>query len=55
MQAIAGPFPRANVAPTQHQGRSGTHCVASAQKGSMLEVEMGGVWGEEAFLRPKLH
>ena len=48
-------LPRADVAPTQHQGRSGTHCVASAHKGSMLEVEMGGVWGGEAFLRPFLH
>ena len=55
MQAIAGPFPRADAAPTQPQGRSGKHCVASARKGSMLEVEMGGVWGGEAFLRPKLH
>ena len=51
MQVIAGPFPRADAAPTQPQGRSGTHCVASAHKGSMLEVEMGGVWGGEAFLR----
>jgi hypothetical protein len=29
--------------------------VASAHKRSMLEVEMGGVWGGEAFLRPFLH
>jgi len=45
-------LPWADVAPTQPQGRSGTHCVASAHKGSMLEVEMGVVWGGEAFLRP---
>jgi len=55
MQAIAGPFPRADVAPTQPQGRSGKHCVTSARKRNMLEVEMGGVWGGEAFLRPKSH
>ena len=29
--------------------------MASAQKGSMLEVKMGGVWGGEAFLTPFLH
>ena len=29
--------------------------MASARKRSMLEVEMGGVWGGEAVLRPKLH
>ena len=52
MQASAGPFPRADAAPTQPQGRSGKHCVASAQKRSTLEVEMGGVWGGEAFPRP---
>ena len=55
MQVIAGPFPRADAAPTQPQARSGTHCVASAHKGSMLEVEMGGIWGGEAFLRPYFH
>jgi len=52
MQATAGPFLRADAAPTQPQGRSGKHCVASAHKRGMLEVEMGGVWGGEAFLRP---
>ena len=36
-------LPRADVALTQPQGRSGTHCVAPAHKGSMLEVDMGGV------------
>ena len=55
MQATAGPFPRADKAPTQPQGRPGTHCVAPAHKRSMLEVGMGGVWGREAFLRPFLH
>jgi hypothetical protein len=55
MQATAGPFPGADAAPTQPEGRSGKHCVASAHKRSTLEVEMGGVWGEEAFLRPFLH
>jgi len=45
MQAIAGPFPRADVAPTQPQGRSGKHCVASARKRSMLEVEKGRCLG----------
>jgi len=55
MQAIAGPFPQADAAPTQPQGRSGKHCVASAHKRSMLEVGMGGDWGGEAFLRPFLH
>ena len=55
MQAPAGPFPRADAASTQSQGRLGKHCVASAHKESMLEVEMGGVWGGEAFLRPFLH
>jgi len=43
MQATAGPFPRADAAPTQPQDRSGKHFVASAHKGSMLEVEMGGL------------
>jgi hypothetical protein len=46
---------RADAAPTQPQDRSGKHCVASARKRSMLEVEMGGVWGGKAFLRPKMH
>ena len=55
MQATAGAFPRADADPTQPQGRSGKHYVASAHKRSMLEVEMGGVWGGEAFLRPELH
>jgi len=55
MQATAGPFPQADAASTQPQGRPGKHCVASARKKSMLEVEMGGVWGGEAILRPKLH
>jgi len=27
MQATAGPFPQADAAPTQHQVRSGKHCV----------------------------
>ena len=49
MQVIAGPFPRADAAPTQPQARSGTHCVASAHKGSMLEVEMGGAGAERPF------
>jgi hypothetical protein len=53
-KATAGPFPRAD-APTQPQGRPGSHCVASIHERSMREVEMGGVWGEEAFLRPFLH
>ena len=52
MQATAGAFPRADADPTQPQGRSGKHCVASAHQWSMLEVEMGGVWGGEAFPRP---
>jgi len=43
MQATAGPFPRADAAPTQPQGRSGKHCVASRRERSMLEVEMGVV------------
>ena len=55
MQATAGPFPRADAASTQPQGRPVKHCVASARGRSMLEVEMGGVWGGEAFLRPKMH
>ena len=44
MLATAGPFPRADAAPTQPQGRSGKHCVASAHKKSMLEVELGILW-----------
>jgi hypothetical protein len=55
MQATAGPFPRADAASTQPQGRPVKHCVASARGRSMLEVEMGGVWGGEAILRPFLH
>ena len=46
MQDIAGPFPRADAAPTQPQGRPGKHCVASAHKRSMREVEMGDVGAE---------
>ena len=42
MQATAGPFRRANAAPTQSQGRSGKHCVASTRERSTLEVELGG-------------
>jgi hypothetical protein len=49
MQAAAGPFPRADAAPTQPQDRSGKHCVASPHKGSMLEVDMGGVGTEKPF------
>jgi hypothetical protein len=41
MQATAGPFPRAEAAPTQPQDRSGKHCETSARERSMLEVEMG--------------
>jgi len=43
MQATAGPFPRADAAPTQPQGRSGKHCVASTHERSTLEVEMEGL------------
>ena len=46
MQATAGPFPRADAAPTQPQG---SIFVASARKRSMLEVEMGGVGAESPF------
>ena len=49
MQATAGPFPQADAAPTQPQGRSGKHCVASTSERSMLEVEMGGVGVERPF------
>ena len=40
MQAIAGPFTRADAAPNQPQGRSGKHCVALMRERSTLEVEM---------------
>jgi len=49
MQANSGPFPRADAAPIQAQGRSGKHCVAQAHKRSMLEVKMGGVGAERPF------
>jgi len=49
MQAAAGPLPRADAAPTRPQGRSGKHCVASAHKRTMLEVEMGSVGVERPF------
>jgi hypothetical protein len=49
MQAITGPFPRADAAPTQPQGRSGTHCVASPHERSVLEVEMRGAGVERPF------
>jgi len=55
MQATAGPFPQADAAPTQPQSRSGKHCVVLMRERSTLKVEMGGVWGGEAFLRPSLH
>ena len=38
MQATAGPFPRADAAPAQPQGRPGKHCVASTHERSMREV-----------------
>jgi hypothetical protein len=54
MQATAGPFPRADAALTQPQGRQGKHCVASTH-----EEHAGGgnerCWGGEAIMRPKLH
>ena len=49
MQATAGPFPRADAAPTQPQGRPGKHCVASAHERSMRKVEMEGVGAERPF------
>jgi hypothetical protein len=49
MQATAGPFPQADAAPTQPQGRPGKLCVASTHERSMLEVEMGGVGAERPF------
>jgi len=55
MQFTVGPFPRAEAAPTQPQGRSGKHSVASTRNRSMLEVENGRFWGGEAFLRTFLH
>ena len=55
MQDTAGPFPRADAAPTQPQGSSGKHCVASAHGRSTLGSEHGRCWGGEAFLRPFLH
>jgi len=55
MQATAGPFHRADVAPTQPQGHSGKLCVASALEGSMLKTKNGRFWGGDAFLRPILH
>ena len=55
MQAIAGPFPRADAAPTQPQGRSWKHCVASAHGKSTPRSENGRLWSGEAFLRPFLH
>jgi hypothetical protein len=41
MQATAGPFPRADAAPTQPQGRSGKHCLESAHGRSTLGNENG--------------
>jgi len=55
MQATAGPFPQADAALTQPQGRSGKHCVASSHGRSTLGSENGRFWGGEAFLRPFLH
>jgi len=49
MQATAGPFPQADAAPTQLQGRPGKHCVASTHERSMREVKMGGVGAERPF------
>jgi hypothetical protein len=51
MQATAGPFPWADAAPTQPQGRSGKHYVASTCERSMLYVEMGSVGAERPFWR----
>jgi hypothetical protein len=55
MQAPAGPFPRADAAPNQPQGRSWKHCVASAHGRSTPGSENGRFWGGEAILRPYLH
>jgi hypothetical protein len=49
MQGTAGPFPRANAAPTQPQGRSGEHCVASTRERSTLEVEKEGFGVDRPF------
>jgi len=49
MQATAGPFPRADAAPTQPQSRPGKYCVTSRHERSMREVEMGGVGAERPF------
>ena len=55
MQVIAGPFPRADAAPTQPQSRSWKHCVALAHGRSTPGSENGRFWGKEAILRPFLH
>jgi hypothetical protein len=39
----------------QHSLRVVKGSMASTRERSMLEVEMGGFGGEDAFLRPKLH
>jgi hypothetical protein len=43
MQITTRPFPQADAALTQPQGRPGKHCVSSMRERSMLEVEMRGV------------
>jgi len=55
MQATAGPFPQADAAPAQPQGRSWKHCVASAHGRSTPGSENGRFWGGEAIMRPFLH
>ena len=51
----AEPFPRADAAPTQSQGRPGKHRVASAHGRSTPGSKNGRFWGGEAILRPFLH
>jgi len=47
--------PRADAAPTQPQGHSWKHCVASAHGRSTPGSKNGRFWGGEATLRPFLH
>jgi hypothetical protein len=53
MQATTRPFPQ--LMQLQHSLRVVKGSMASTRERSMLEVEMGGFGGEDAFLRPKLH
>jgi hypothetical protein len=52
---LLGPSPELMQSQPSLRVVQGSISVALARKRCMLEVEMGGFWGGEAFLRPTFH